>query len=91
MGGWSLRRVGPQQRPAASFLTSEAAETRMGRDCCEAGGSDWVKVLGTETCGVSYSQRDGRGKRLILETSYFNQMHSRWGTSCTVSFLAFHT
>lgn len=23
---------------------------------------DWVKGLGTETCGVSYSQRDGRGK-----------------------------
>lgn len=30
------------------------------------------------------------GERLFLETSYFNQMHSRWGTSCTVSFLAFH-
>lgn len=47
---------------AASFLMSEAAERRTGRDCCKAGGTDCVKGLGTETCGVSYSQRDGRGK-----------------------------
>lgn len=53
-------------------------------------GCDGVKGLRTETCGVSYSQRDRRGKRLILETSHFNQMQSRWGTRWTVSFLAFH-
>lgn len=88
-------KAGPcgERGPSGShcFLSHERGSRNQNGTGLLRGRGTWLsKGFGNwNLCGFLLTKRQ-EGERPILETSHFNQMQSRWGTSCTVSFLAFH-
>lgn len=90
----SKRLVPPVSRaltmqPAPSFLM-RASRNENGTEMVAAAGGRWLgKGFGNwNLWGFLATMK--QGEILIPEMWYFNQKHSRWETSCTVSFLASH-
>lgn len=79
--------------PAAAgcFLSHKrGSRNEKGKGLLRGSGQGLGKGFGNWNLWGFLLTKRWEGERLILETWHFNQIQSRWGTSCTVSFLAFH-